>query len=240
VDISPDDAQKKCNGTWMQEMLYVFEGAHDEEELHAELKRLTDSFGPTPGILGDWHVTTPRVLSLSHWWDYVKTTRPLDNIDAHGFTATNTTFETGTVGSIAVGGESRDLMASKLSSHAREMFSTRRGGSAGTAYHDIPGSACPVRPAKNATALGPAFRDAEFHLILGGAMNEQNLQWWYELGSGAYFGESALVMEDWKQRYWGDNYDDLLAVKRQYDPDNLFWCHNCVGSDLTGPTATLV
>jgi ribonuclease T2 len=241
MKVSPNEAQKKCNGTWMQNFLYVFEGSHDDEELHAELKRLTDSFGPKPGILGDWHVEGPLVLPLGHWWDYIKTTRVLDNIDAYAVTAKkNTTFETGTVGSVSVAAGLGDLMASKLTSHAREMFSTHRGGSAGTAYHDIPGQACPVRPAPNATALGPAFRDAQFHLILGGAMNEQNLQWWYELGDGAYFNESPLQMENWKQRYWGDNYDNLLAVKRRYDPDNLFWCHNCVGSDEKTRSATWV
>ena len=34
--------------------------------------------------------------------------------------------------------------------------------------------------------------------------------------------------------YWGtmDRYNRLLRVKQQWDPDNLFWCHHCVGSDL--------
>ena len=29
-----------------------------------------------------------------------------------------------------------------------------------------------------------------------------------------------------------DRYNRLLRVKQQWDPDNLFWCHHCVGSDL--------
>ena len=34
--------------------------------------------------------------------------------------------------------------------------------------------------------------------------------------------------------YWktSDRYNRLLRVKQQWDPDNLFWCHHCVGSDL--------
>lgn len=56
--------------------------------------------------------------------------------------------------------------------------------------------------------------------------------------SAFYFGESAYGMEDWKQQYWGDHYDNLLQAMRQYDPTNLFWCHNCVGSDQ--PRANIV
>ncbi len=26
-------------------------------------------------------------------------------------------------------------------------------------------------------------------------------------------------------------YARLLSVKKRWDPNNLFWCHNCVGSD---------
>ena len=36
---------------------------------------------------------------------------------------------------------------------------------------------------------------------------------------------------DWKERYWGglDNYNRLLTVKTQYDPENFFSCYHCVG-----------
>ena len=37
-----------------------------------------------------------------------------------------------------------------------------------------------------------------------------------------------------QEEYWGsmDRYNRLLRVKQQWDPDHLFWCHHCVGSDL--------
>lgn len=37
--------------------------------------------------------------------------------------------------------------------------------------------------------------------------------------------------DDWKDRYWGglDNYNKLLSVKQQYDPNNTFTCYHCVG-----------
>jgi FAD/FMN-containing dehydrogenase len=56
----------------------------------------------------------------------------------------------------------------------------------------------------------------------------------YSLGNGSYFGESAHDMDkdEFKERYWGPNYERLLAVKKSVDPENFFWCRNCVGSDL--------
>jgi hypothetical protein len=36
---------------------------------------------------------------------------------------------------------------------------------------------------------------------------------------------------DWKRAFFGKNYDRLYAIKRKYDPDDLLWCRNCVGSD---------
>ena len=38
---------------------------------------------------------------------------------------------------------------------------------------------------------------------------------------------------NWKVDFWGENYVDLLKVKIRYDPDNLFTCYHCVGSDRT-------
>ena len=35
-----------------------------------------------------------------------------------------------------------------------------------------------------------------------------------------------------------DRYNRLLTVKQLWDPDNLFWCHHCVGSDLVTHEST--
>lgn len=50
-------------------------------------------------------------------------------------------------------------------------------------------------------------------------------------GQGAYANEASYFTEDWQQEFWGDNYDRLLAVKRDVDPTNLFRVHHGVGSD---------
>ncbi|MEZ5350853.1 MAG: BBE domain-containing protein [Microthrixaceae bacterium] len=50
-------------------------------------------------------------------------------------------------------------------------------------------------------------------------------------GQGAYANEASYFTEDWKDEFWGDNYDRLLTIKREVDPDNLFRVHHGVGSD---------
>ena len=48
---------------------------------------------------------------------------------------------------------------------------------------------------------------------------------------GSYVSESNYFEKDWQHAYWGNNYPRLEAIKRQYDPDGLFFVHNGVGSE---------
>ena len=50
--------------------------------------------------------------------------------------------------------------------------------------------------------------------------------------AGSYVAESDFFLEDWQRCYWGPNYAKLLAVKRKYDPEGLFFVHHGVGSEL--------
>jgi len=47
----------------------------------------------------------------------------------------------------------------------------------------------------------------------------------------SYVSESNFFEKDWQQSYWGANYERLLAVKRRYDADGLFFVHHGVGSE---------
>ena len=50
-------------------------------------------------------------------------------------------------------------------------------------------------------------------------------------GSGAYMNEGNFQQPDWKQDFFGSNYDALRAIKKKYDPDDLFYAVTTVGSD---------
>jgi len=49
--------------------------------------------------------------------------------------------------------------------------------------------------------------------------------------SGSYVSESNFFEHDWQRSFWGTNYPRLLAVKKKYDPDGLFFVHHGVGSE---------
>ena len=48
---------------------------------------------------------------------------------------------------------------------------------------------------------------------------------------GDYINEGYAPNPDWKLAFWGPGYVKLLMVKIRYDPENMFWCYHCVGSD---------
>ncbi|MGH9885359.1 MAG: BBE domain-containing protein, partial [bacterium] len=52
---------------------------------------------------------------------------------------------------------------------------------------------------------------------------------------GSYVNETDYFEPSWQTEFWGDNYPRLLAIKRKYDPNNLFVCHHCVGSEGVVP-----
>jgi FAD/FMN-containing dehydrogenase len=53
--------------------------------------------------------------------------------------------------------------------------------------------------------------------------------------TGAYFNESDYFQENWQRAFWGPNYPKLLAIKRRYDPEGLFFVHHGVGSEDWSP-----
>ncbi|SPO03649.1 related to isoamyl alcohol oxidase [Cephalotrichum gorgonifer] len=49
--------------------------------------------------------------------------------------------------------------------------------------------------------------------------------------TGSYLNEAFPYEPNWQQAFWGDNYERLVEVKRSVDPDDVFWCFTCVGSE---------
>ncbi|KAG8724815.1 hypothetical protein FRC09_013776 [Ceratobasidium sp. 395] len=52
------------------------------------------------------------------------------------------------------------------------------------------------------------------------------------LDQAAYFNEADPQEPVWKKAFFGAHYNRLLRIKRDVDPEGLFTCNRCVGSDL--------
>lgn len=52
---------------------------------------------------------------------------------------------------------------------------------------------------------------------------------------GAYVNEADPTEPNWKDTFYGENYPRLLALKKQWDHQGVFWYKNAVGSDLWEP-----
>ncbi|KAI0453359.1 FAD-binding domain-containing protein [Xylaria acuta] len=48
---------------------------------------------------------------------------------------------------------------------------------------------------------------------------------------GAYVNENNPSEPDWQHTFWGENYERLLQIKRAIDPEDVLWCHPCVGNE---------
>ncbi|AXA34315.1 FAD-binding oxidoreductase [Francisella adeliensis] len=49
--------------------------------------------------------------------------------------------------------------------------------------------------------------------------------------AGNYGNEADYFEKNWQDHFWGSNYNRLLSIKNKYDPNGLFYCHHCVGSE---------
>ncbi|KAF2103040.1 FAD binding domain-containing protein, partial [Rhizodiscina lignyota] len=99
------------------------------------------------------------------------------------------------------------------------------------------------------TALNPAWRDAVVHLIttegwVDGSPESEINDVYNDItynrtralrqlapDSGAYFNEPDVFEPDWQYTFFGKNYPKLRDIKKKYDPNGLFWCRSCVGSE---------
>ena len=125
---------------------------------------------------------------------------------------------------------------------AMQFSSTNRGSGGAQLYSTGPAN----HPDGSATSAHPLWRDSLWEVIMGGgwtastppAVRTQvqntisaSIQPLKALtpGGGCYVNEGDWMEENWQQTFFGDNYDRLLSVKKQYDPTGLFQCWKCVG-----------
>lgn len=121
--------------------------------------------------------------------------------------------------------------------------------------YQVPESDLPGGP--GASAVTPAWRSGPWHLIhyrgwdpidptAGGTgsiaasfqavHDEMNPLRKLTPTGGAYQNEADPFEPDPAATFWGqDNYDRLLKIKREVDPNNILTCHQCIGWDSTDP-----
>ncbi|TLS22138.1 uncharacterized protein PpBr36_09786 [Pyricularia pennisetigena] len=100
-------------------------------------------------------------------------------------------------------------------------------------------------------AVNPAYRAAYGFFILGASWDETGDGFWeanarasevlttdwvaglrdLSPGSGTYLSESDINEPDWQFSFWGEHYGRLLTLKRELDPDGLFYVPQGVGSE---------
>ncbi|KAH7165981.1 hypothetical protein EDB81DRAFT_918197 [Dactylonectria macrodidyma] len=99
------------------------------------------------------------------------------------------------------------------------------------------------------TAANPAWRTALLHGIAAAfwaddadeatkraASDKLTFDWmekWRAItpGSGAYMSESDYIEPNFTQSFWGASYDLALKMKEKWDPRELFYATNAVGSE---------
>ncbi|KAF2450272.1 FAD-binding domain-containing protein [Karstenula rhodostoma CBS 690.94] len=59
------------------------------------------------------------------------------------------------------------------------------------------------------------------------------MQRWRDItpGGGAYMNEGDMQDPEWKDTFYGSHYENLLEVKKKWDPEGVFWVISGVGSD---------
>jgi hypothetical protein len=84
--------------------------------------------------------------------------------------------------------------------------------------------------ADDATSVHPAMRNAIWNIFTQSPEANAAV---YELlpnnVTGACFNHHSPVEPNWRDALWGSQYERLVELKDQYDPDKIFNCWHCIG-----------
>ncbi|KAF6844099.1 FAD binding domain-containing protein (isoamyl alcohol oxidase) [Colletotrichum musicola] len=99
-------------------------------------------------------------------------------------------------------------------------------------------------------AVNPHWRNAAIHVQYSTAWSNDPADWEQMIadqktmtediippieaatpGSGNYVNEADFNIPDWKEKFFGGNYDRLLEIKKKWDASGLFYALKTVGSD---------
>ncbi|KAH7304413.1 hypothetical protein B0I35DRAFT_363333, partial [Stachybotrys elegans] len=50
-------------------------------------------------------------------------------------------------------------------------------------------------------------------------------------GGGAYLNEANFEEQNWKAKFYGENFDRLRSIKDRYDSSGVFYSRTAVGSE---------
>ncbi|KAJ6507782.1 hypothetical protein C8R47DRAFT_1099539 [Mycena vitilis] len=106
-------------------------------------------------------------------------------------------------------------------------------------------------PGDNTTSISPVWRDAVYHVTVKvpwnwNATTDEKIKG-YDLVNtsinhlraitpvASYSNEGAVHEPEHELAFWGGNYDRLLQLKRQYDPEQILDCWQCVGWEASSP-----
>ncbi|KAK1579368.1 uncharacterized protein LY79DRAFT_672528 [Colletotrichum navitas] len=132
------------------------------------------------------------------------------------------------------------------------MAAMRKITSGGTFYLACTGintTTSSVVPPVADNAVLPAWRDTSLSCLIGtawawGQSWDPVSGWQKELineilpaieavtpNSGAYLNEANFAQRDWQRQFYGKNYGQLVAIKKLYDPHDMFYAVTAVGSE---------
>lgn len=98
-------------------------------------------------------------------------------------------------------------------------------------------------------AVNPAWRNSVLHAITSQrwdvkasvadiraartSLTNGTMKKWRDItpGSGSYLNEADRLEPNWQQSFWGDKYTKLAQIKEEWDPKDVFWAINAVGSE---------
>ncbi|KAL1914867.1 uncharacterized protein VTP21DRAFT_7783 [Calcarisporiella thermophila] len=117
--------------------------------------------------------------------------------------------------------------------------------------HLVAGGAV-IRNNGSETSVNPAWRKAIWHIVLTNDLADnatieqqkavaeditRSTQLLRDItpDSGCYLNEADVNEPNWQQAFFGENYSRLKTIKDEIDPDGLFVCKNCVGSEEWSP-----
>ncbi|PVF95626.1 FAD-binding domain-containing protein [Serendipita vermifera] len=100
--------------------------------------------------------------------------------------------------------------------------------------------------AGDSAAANPSWRKAIHHLVLVSGwetstpfsvrqlLRQALTQETQKLGAlvpgfGSYVNEGDINEPNWKETFWGSNYNRLASIKKSIDPTGIFTCFHCVG-----------